>query len=433
MADIEEKATVLASLIAKATDDEIKNVLRLYDVSQPTHTIKKKLASADKGKLLKTTQYLGITDHTTSTKPIIIHNIICRIQNLFPDLCSFCNVKYTMTIDELPLLECALCGQGAHTPCLRQRLNLDVTQEVTAKDIIKMINPFSIPGMHYLCSECDESTIPSEDATSPRSRAGSLSVPKAVDPAHDVDATADTISSTQPPTHHLQPPTASSTNVVKTSNSPAPQLPTASSTNVAKTNNSPAPPPQPKPTCPFYMKGQCRHGISGKKDGGCPKAHPTLCHRLMTFGDQPKRGCTKGKDCDRLHPKMCPASMAKRECFTETCTLYHVKGTKRQPPPAMPVPTQTQSHTAESRQTEANLESSQIPSAFLEVLQTWKQELMASMDQKISAMQQELRPPQLNPYQAAVPHAALNYLPTQMIHPGQGIHQPMFPLQHRLF
>ena len=125
MADIEEKATVLASLIAKATDDEIKNVLRLYDVSQPTHTIKKKLASADKGKLLKTTQYLGISDQTTSTKPIIIHNIICRIQNLFPDLCSFCNVKYTMTIDELPLLECALCGQGAHTPCLRQRLNLD--------------------------------------------------------------------------------------------------------------------------------------------------------------------------------------------------------------------------------------------------------------------------------------------------------------------
>ena len=427
MADLDEKATILASLIAKATDDDIKNVLRLYDASQPTHNIKKKLATADKGKLTKTIQYLGTSDQTTSTKPTIIHNIICRIQNLFPDLCTLCNVKYTMTIEELPLLECALCGQGAHTPCLRQRLDLDDTQEATAEDIIKMINPYNIPGMHYLCLECGESTIPSQDATSSRSRTGSLSVPKTVDPVRDDNDTEVTaVTTNNPPAPQPQPSSASSSNVVTTNNPPVP----------------PPPPPQPKPTCPFYMKGQCRHGISGKKDGGCPKAHPTLCHRLMTFGDQRPRGCIKGKDCDKLHPKMCPASMAKRECFTETCTLYHVKGTKRQPP-MVPVP--KKSHTAETRNTivssskdqtavstEANLLSSQIPPGFLEVLQSWKQELMASMDQKISAIHQETRLPQLNPYQAAVPHAALNYLPTQMIHPGQGIHQPMFPLQ-RLF
>ena len=86
MADLDENATILASLITKAPDDEVKNVLRLYDVSQPTRNIKKKLATADKGKLTKTIQYLGISDQATSTKPIIIHNLICRIQNLFPDV-----------------------------------------------------------------------------------------------------------------------------------------------------------------------------------------------------------------------------------------------------------------------------------------------------------------------------------------------------------
>ena len=81
-----------------------------------------------------------------------------------------------------------------------------------------------------------------------------------------------------------------------------------------------------KPICSFYRKGQSRYGISGK---GCPRAHPPLCRKLMNNGTKSPRGCAKGKDCDRLHPKMCPSSINYGECLNDSCSLYHVKGTRR--------------------------------------------------------------------------------------------------------
>ena len=223
-----------------------------------------------------------------------------------------------------------------------------------------------------------------------------------------------------------------------------------------KINTDPPPPPpdrsdKPKPTCPFYIKGQCRHGISGKKDGVCPKAHPPLCHRLMTFGDKRPRGCTKGKDCNKLHPKMCPTSLAKRECFIDTCSMYHVKGTKRHPPTSKD-PEQRQidattfnvtsnldqsserhTHTLQNSHSAPNTQN-QIPSVFLDLLQTFKQELLTSMDQKLMAMSQRPSLHHSNQLQAAVPQAAVTFIPqNQMIQPGQGTHQLMFPIQQRLF
>ena len=58
MAADDEKASILAALVSKSQDEDVKNVLRLYDLAQPTSVLKKKLASADKGKLLKTATYL---------------------------------------------------------------------------------------------------------------------------------------------------------------------------------------------------------------------------------------------------------------------------------------------------------------------------------------------------------------------------------------
>ena len=432
MAAADEKASVLAGLISKSEDEDVKNVLRLYDIAQPTSVLKKKLASADKGKLLKTAAYLKIDDQAALNKPTVIHNLICRIQNLFPDMCPLCNDWYTIGIEDLPLLECSLCGQYAHTPCLKKKLNLDESKIVTPEEVLKMINPYSIPGFHYLCPECSESTIPSPDSSNARARSDSHTTTKKMDPENikDKESVNDKVALI-PDKINTDPP-------------PPP----------SDRSDRPPPPPdrsdRPKPTCPFYIKGQCRHGISGKKDGGCPKAHPPLCHRLMTFGDKRPRGCTKGKDCNKLHPKMCPSSLTKRECFIDTCSMYHVKGTKRHPPTSKdPEPSQnnttfnvksnldksSEHHTLQnSHPTTTSNTQNQIPPVFLDLLQTFKQELLTSMDQKLVAMSQRTSLHHSNQLQAAVPQAAMTFIPqNQMFQPAQGTHQLMFPLQQRLF
>ena len=59
------------------------------------------------------------------------------------------------------------------------------------------------------------------------------------------------------------------------------------------------------------------------------RAHPPLCRKLINNGNKSPRGCAKGEDCDRLHPKMCPSSINHGECLNDSCSLYHVKDTRR--------------------------------------------------------------------------------------------------------
>ena len=49
----------------------------------------------------------------------------------------------------------------------------------------------------------------------------------------------------------------------------------------------------------------------------------------MNNGTREPKGCRKGKNCERYHPKMCPSSINHSECLNENCGLYHVKGTCR--------------------------------------------------------------------------------------------------------
>ena len=86
----DEKLSVLASLIVRTDDDEIKNVLRLYDFEITATALKRKLATADKNRLVKASNYIGVMGQTKSTKPIVIHNLICRMNNLFPNVCETC-------------------------------------------------------------------------------------------------------------------------------------------------------------------------------------------------------------------------------------------------------------------------------------------------------------------------------------------------------
>ena len=84
----------------------------------------------------------------------------------------------------------------------------------------------------------------------------------------------------------------------------------------------------PTQICPFYRRGTCRHGISG---GGCSKLHPSPSQKLLTHGIRHLRGCNRGAQCDKFHPKMCPPSLNNRVCLSESCKLWHVGGNRRTP------------------------------------------------------------------------------------------------------
>ena len=120
----DEKLSVLASLIVRTDDDEIKNVLRLYDFEITATALKRKLATADKNRLVKASNYIGVMGQTKSTKPIVIHNLICRMNNLFPNVCETCKDTYTIDKDDTSLLDCALCGQSAHSSCVTKTLGI---------------------------------------------------------------------------------------------------------------------------------------------------------------------------------------------------------------------------------------------------------------------------------------------------------------------
>ena len=89
-----------------------------------------------------------------------------------------------------------------------------------------------------------------------------------------------------------------------------------------------------KEKCRYFLKGQCRHGFSGKleRDGKteCLFLHPPVCKKYM---DQGPKGCSKGTGCDYTHVTVCPESLEKKTCGNsqegKRCKSgYHLKGTK---------------------------------------------------------------------------------------------------------
>ena len=133
--------------------------------------------------------------------------------------------------------------------------------------------------------------------------------------------------------------------------------------------------------CTYFRKGQCRYGIGGK---GCPRAHPTLCRRLMAHGTHSTRGYTKGSSCPRFHPKMCPSSVSHKECLNDSCSLYHVKGTRR-----MNSRQQSNSRRDDHNQDQKKydhtgpIQNTKAPKQdkddFLEMLNLWKKDIVSAI------------------------------------------------------
>ena len=82
--------------------------------------------------------------------------------------------------------------------------------------------------------------------------------------------------------------------------------------------------------CRELVLGKCPHGASGRRAANgkekCSYAHPQPCRPWMKRGSE---GCSKGKDCKKLHKERCENALRRKECFNKSCFLAHPKGTVR--------------------------------------------------------------------------------------------------------
>ena len=150
---------------------EVRDCLRAYRLEAQLKSHKIAFNKFTKDVLIKSLTFLNSAPEGKSwnslLKQDIANELICRIQNLLLDNCSICGVAFATKLDEKPLLECELCGQNIHMPCLRNILGENYHENITKEEVLHIINPLGMNGVHYLCSSCSNSTIPCSTSHSP--------------------------------------------------------------------------------------------------------------------------------------------------------------------------------------------------------------------------------------------------------------------------
>ena len=76
----------------------------------------------------------------------------------------------------------------------------------------------------------------------------------------------------------------------------------------------------PKQICPQYEVGVCKNYDICKETYD----HPRRCRDLLAFGE-----CRRGNNCTSHHPKLCKNSVNNLVCMDQTCTYFHLEGTRR--------------------------------------------------------------------------------------------------------
>ena len=115
------------------------------------------------------------------------------------------------------------------------------------------------------------------------------------------------------------------------------------------------------------------------------------------MGHEQVKDATKASKCENFHPKMCPLSISKGECLDASCTLCHVKGTRRKPPKdserdakadrkeAKPQASKDNNVSGQSKEKNST-DSSSHTESFLDQISLLKKELQEVMDKKIESL-----------------------------------------------
>ena len=302
---------ILASLCTKADledNKEVRDCLRAYKLNDNVKAHKTAFNKFSKDVLIETLSFLKVTGKKWNDilKPLIIIEVICRIQNLLIDTCNICGSDFATSLDEKLLLQCELCGQNFHEPCLEKLLGEKYHDHLTREEVSLIINPLQLTGFHYLCSSCTKTTIPLEQ-TSMKSTSSNKN--------------KDCVS------HH-----EGIGNKEETAGGGHDQISSGqlASSNLDSTLTGDIAWRERTDLCSLFLEGTCPYGITGKN---CTNFHPRVCNAYRKNGGNTKYGCKKGNDCERFHPKVCPSSLKSRRCYNENCSFkWHLPRTSRVPP-----------------------------------------------------------------------------------------------------
>ena len=354
--NLDECRRVIAQLSLDAPSKYIEAAIRLYDPSlTECNQTKAFKIGLNKERVSDTLEYLWIIKTWKDYKlEECINDLICRIQNLLPTKCNFCEGTYAVHVSDMPLLPCAICGQDPHKACLADALNLQ-EDDLTSESIKMIMNPLKLPGFYYLCPECVTITIPCEQAGMTKAAAKQFLKSSSKSSAINDQSTAKItttiavddpeeaceqnsgssscsplaskkgtpVSSQSSNSDFSAPSTSSNIDQTNTDQISSIKKVTISGLDATEKNEKHA------STCRLFLKGTCPHGMRGRTNGTCKFYHPNTCNRLLKHGTRSKQGCNKGRHCEHFHPKMCTTSITKGECFDNECKFFHVAGTKQ--------------------------------------------------------------------------------------------------------
>lgn len=212
--DINKRQTIIAELCSNAPNNVVRDCIRLYDP----------------------------------------HNLICRIQNLFPDTCQICNEKYCIRRTDKTFLACKVCGQEIHKECF---VNL-------FPDGTPNYYPYNVPAIYYICGACELEVIPQEE-TSPTYQTQNL--PSA--PGTSTECQPNLSQPASSETESQAPPSLSNEDEEDDITLPKTQPETHIRENQPLSTENPESHEdshKPKPTCRFYIKEKYKFDrIKGKE------------------------------------------------------------------------------------------------------------------------------------------------------------------------
>ena len=250
---VEKQENIFAQMCFDAPKFEVRNCLRLYNPKNSIRQHKAEFSKCQKAVIVNTLDQF--------TKPACVNNLICCIQNLLPDRCNICGDEYCVKRDEISLLTCEICGQGSHNACILDQFGV-LTEEQDAFDpqqASEKLNPSGLPGLHYLCGACEESTIPDKGASLLK-RKSSVVASSKPDKGNSVG-------------RKILLKNQSEQNEVGDDVIEADALDVSDGITPAQPKNT-----KTEKICPFYRKGICRYGSSGR---GCLNEHPRPCKKLL--------------------------------------------------------------------------------------------------------------------------------------------------------
>ena len=330
----------IAKLILEAPTENIKSTLGKWS---PDKDVAAELNTILVPVLKETLAWLWNTDVNNDSvkkklKPELISCVLVGIEALLPDNCSVCQEEYCVNRGETPALRCKGCHQGFHQPCLELRFKLTEEKRV----------PMFPGGLYWLCASCDGNyelltsvgaggaekprrsrrTAPRQPETVTQSQgtglggaAAAAPAPLAPPPAPQGGMENDV--RVQEDSENIQVENVQAGNVqvenvqvgnVQVGNV---QVENVQAGNVQAENDQ-VENVQSETDCDLFLRGECPHGISGKREGNCEKKHRKRCPKYMNWGNRVEKGCKEGSNCQFLHPVLCEKSLDLK-CLDPNC------------------------------------------------------------------------------------------------------------------